>query len=251
MSRVDVEPRLIRWAIERARFSPGELERRFPKVSEWATGDAAPTLRQLEQFAKATTTPVGYFFLPEPPEEKLPIADFRTMSDAPTRRPSPNLLETVYLMQRRQDFMREFLIDEGQDPIPIAGMSQAAGQPGRVSEQMRDALGLTAHWAREIPTWKDALGFFREASEAAGVMVVINGVVGNNTQRKLDPEEFRGLALVDEYAPLVFVNGADAKAAQIFTLAHELAHVCTGEPGVSSLPRLGPTDHAVERCCNL
>jgi Zn-dependent peptidase ImmA (M78 family) len=153
-------------------------------------------------------------------------------------------------MERRQEFMREFLIEEGHEPLEFVGMAAAKGEPTVVADLMRRALGLPPDWSRINPTWTRALSYLREASESAGVLVVINGIVGNNTRRKLDPEEFRGFALVDPYAPLVFVNGADAKAAQIFSLAHELAHIVTGEPGVSGLPNLRPTDHKVEVFCN-
>jgi Zn-dependent peptidase ImmA (M78 family) len=81
-------------------------------------------------------------------------------------------------------------------------------------------------------------------------MVVINGVVGNNTHRKLSDDEFRGFVLSDTYAPLIFVNGVDAKAAQMFTLAHELAHLWLGQAGVFNLEALQPANNAVERFCD-
>ncbi|MBL7647750.1 MAG: hypothetical protein JNK74_16325 [Candidatus Hydrogenedentes bacterium] len=90
---------------------------------------------------------------------------------------------------------------------------------------MREALGLKRGWAREVTTWKDAISALHHAIQDLGVMAVINGVVGNNTHRKLDVAEFRGFALCDAYAPLIFVNGADTKSAQNVTLAHDLVHV--------------------------
>ena len=82
------------------------------------------------------------------------------------------------------------------------------------------------------------------------VLVVFNGVVENNTHRKLDIDEFQGFVLVDEYAPLIFVNNADFKTAQIFTLAHELSHIFVGETGLSKFESLVPTDHEIETICN-
>jgi Zn-dependent peptidase ImmA (M78 family) len=90
----------------------------------------------------------------------------------------------------------------------------------------------------------------RVAAEAAGVFVVTNGIVGNNTHRKLDVDEFRGFVLVDDLAPFIFINGADGKAAQMFTLAHELAHVWCGQSGVFDLRDLQPTGDDVEQVCN-
>ena len=81
-------------------------------------------------------------------------------------------------------------------------------------------------------------------------MLVINGVVENNTTRKLDPDEFRGFVLSDEFAPLIFVNGADSKAAQLFTLIHELAHIWLGASGIFDLPHTLTTNDKIEKFCN-
>ena len=115
---------------------------------------------------------------------------------------------------------------------------------------MRAALQLDSDWAAKRSSWTDALSHLRNQADMNGILVVFNGIVGNSTRRKLNTEEFQGFALVDEYAPLVFVNSADYKAAQMFTLAHELAHLFVGESALTRFARLLPPDHAAELRCN-
>jgi len=250
LSRIAIQEEVLRWAIERSGRTLEDLLSKFPKIRDWITGESRPTLRQLEHLATATSTPFGYFFLDKPPEERLPIPHFRTLVDGPPVRPSPDLIETVQTMQQRQTWLREYLIDQGADPLHIVRTVRIREQPGLVARRMREALGFQEEWASRQSTWTDALTVLRDAIDAAGVMVVVNGVVGNNTHRKLDVDEFRGFVLVDEYVPIVFVNGADGKAAQMFTLAHELAHVFFGSSAAFDLRRLQPADEPTEQACN-
>ena len=115
---------------------------------------------------------------------------------------------------------------------------------------MRHALGFDIEERRRIPTWTDALSLFIGQADEARILVMCSGVVLNNNTRRLHPEEFRGFALSDSLAPLVFINGADTKAAQMFTLAHELAHIWLGQSAVSDTQASLVPDHQVERWCN-
>lgn len=250
MSRVAVNPELFSWALVRSRKGVEDLEKRFPKLSEWIASTIQPTIKQLQGFASATSTPFGYFFLPEPPEEPLPIPDFRTLSDTAVRSPSADLLDTLYTMQRRQEWLRETMVEREAESLGFVGTATLQDDPEAIAQEMRRTCGLDDGWTKEARTWKEAVLELRRAIEAIGVMAVINGVVGNNTHRKLDVQEFRGFALSDEYAPLIFVNGADAKSAQMFTLVHELAHVWLGRPGVSGFEGLMPGGDEVELFCN-
>ncbi|HQE29194.1 MAG TPA: ImmA/IrrE family metallo-endopeptidase, partial [Phycisphaerae bacterium] len=119
-----------------------------------------------------------------------------------------------------------------------------------VAARIREALAFDLEERRHIPTWTDALRRFIEQADHLGVLVMVNGVVGSNNRRPLNPREFRGFALADPLAPLVFINGADTKAGQMFTLAHELAHLWLGQSALTDVePRSAPS-HAVERWCD-
>lgn len=250
MNRIRVKENVLRWAIERSSLTPNALDRKVPEIHLWLSGERLPTLRQLERLAKATYTPLGYFFLSKPPEERSPIPHFRTVRGEPACRPSADFLETVQTMQRRQEWMHDFLIDEGQEPLPFVKSGRTTDEPSHVAHDIRRVLGLKEKWAAEQPTWTDALRRLQTAMEEAGILVVVNGIVGNNSHRKLNVKEFRGFVLVDEYAPLVFVNNADAKAAQMFTLAHELAHVWFGSSASFDLRKLLPADDGMEQVCD-
>lgn len=247
---------VLQWARQRVGLQPDQLARKIgvdpASVESWERTGLI-SLAQVARLAQHTYTPLGYLFLPEPPAESLPIPDFRTRGDAPPRQPSPDLLDTIRIMQRRQAWMREELIQDGATPLAFVGALQIGMHPRQAADVLRSALGIGHDWANRTSSWTDALRKLRDRVEAAGVLVFSNGIVGNNTRRKLDIDEFRGFTLVDEYAPLIFVNSADFKAAQLFTLAHETVHVLVGTSGISGdtiFPYLPETLHKTELFCN-
>ena len=256
MTRVAVSSDLLRWARERAGLPIEDLIGRFPKLAAWERGELSPTFKQLEAFAKATHVPFGFLFLPEPPNlpmpMPMPIPDFRTLRNRQPGSVSPDLLDTIYAMQRRQAWLREERLDGDAEPLAFVGSAQLSDDPGAVGREMRRALGLGDGWTTRVRTWQEAVSALRSAIEELGVIAVINGIVGNDTHRPLNVEEFRGFALSDQLAPLIFVNGADSKSAQMFTLAHELAHVWLGAEGagLSGFPGIFPDGGRVETFCD-
>ena len=231
-------------------MSVDDLREKFPKYPQWLSGEAKPTMKQLEKFAAQTFAPLGYFFLAAPPEERLPIPDFRTVTDHGVSRPSPHLLDTIYAVQLRQEWMRGFLMEQGEPALAFIGSRTVRDTPAGVATDIRRTLGLEARWSRALDTWEEALRILVHKIEDVGVLVMINGVVENNTHRPLDVDEFRGFVLSDTHAPVIFINGRDAKAAQMFTLVHELAHLWLGQGGISDFKELLPSENAVEIFCN-
>lgn len=250
MTTVAASVPVLRWAAQRARMHEDDLAARFRKWPLWLSGDAQPTLKQLEDFARLTHTAFGYFFLPQPPALALPVPDFRTVRDDALAEPSSDLLDTLYLCQQRQDWYREHARMQGLPALPFVGSTSMEEAPEDVARRLRETLGLSTEARRQLATWTDALRQLIAKAEDAGVMVMVSSIVGSNSHRKLDVGEFRGFALADDLAPLVFLNGADSKAAQMFTLAHELAHLWLNATGVSDTQAGQVPEQRAERWCN-
>lgn len=250
MTTIAASVPVLHWAARRARLHDDDLIARFRKWPLWLSGEAQPTLKQLEDFARLTHTAIGYFFLPQPPELALPVPDFRTLRDEVLAEPSSDLLDTLYLCQQRQDWFRDHARMHGLPALPFVGSASVEEAPEAVAQRLRETLGLSIEARRQLHTWTDALRQLIARAEDAGVLVMVSSVVGSNSHRKLDVGEFRGFVLADALAPLVFLNGADSKAAQMFTLAHELAHVWLGATGVSDTQAGQVPEQHTERWCN-
>lgn len=234
MTRASVNPDILSWACERSGIDSEQLALRFPHLDKWESGEKTPTLKQLEDFSKAVHLPFGYLFLQSPPEEPLPIPDFRTFDNRAVTRPSPNLLDMIYACQERQGWYKEFAQVTRQPAYDYIGSVNTSAAIEDVAQKIRTEIGFDLNARRACSTWTDALRLFIQQSDQAGILVMVSGVVMSNNTRKLDPAEFRGFALSDRLAPLVFINGADTKSGQMFTLAHELAHLWLNASGVSN-----------------
>lgn len=251
MTKAAIHPELLTWARERAGKSAEDLDHRFPKLATWEAGDAQPTIKQLQDFANAVHVPIGYLFLAAPPEERMPIPDFRTIDGRGVDRPSPDLLDMLYACQERQGWFKEYARAVRLPELPFVGSVTVTDPPAAVAAAMAEALAFDLEARAACRTWEEALRYFIGQADQIGVLVMVSGVVMSNNTRVLDPEEFRGFALSDRHAPLVFINGADSKSAQMFTLAHELAHLWLGATAVSNASAAPVAGHRREEVwCN-
>lgn len=205
---------------------------------------------EIEALSSETRTPFGFLYLSRPPEEGLPVPDCRTRDGDSVDLASPELMEVIGDMLRRQAWMRDELADSGAAPVTFVASHTPTDTPRAVARTIREALGLNDGWPSTTAGWREAFEKLRDRAEGAGVLVTFNGAVGNDARRALDPDEFQGFALSDPHAPLVFVNGADSEAAQMFTLAHELAHLALGLSGVSGFEQFQTGHPGNERMCD-
>lgn len=203
-------------------------------------------MRQAQHLAKALNIPFGYLFLSTPPQDALPIPDLRTLPGTTRTAPSADLRETVLLALQRQSWYIEHLRDQGHGPLTFVGRFGVEAPPEKVAADMHEELAIDLNQMH--PSKDSFLTHLVQAAERIGILVMRSGIAGNNTHRPLDVSDFRGFAISDPLAPLVFINSADAPSARVFTLVHELAHIWLGNSGVSSATP--GSAHRAEVFCN-
>lgn len=247
-NEVNVNVNMLTWAINRAGFELKAFTEKVPNVEKWLTGIRKPTVKQLEEFSKKVYLPFGYLFLPEPPKEKLPIPFFRNNNH--TDKISVNVYDTILLLQQRQDWLKNYLKDNDFEPLEFAGKFKNSLDVKAIVADIRQTFQLNENWAGKFKTWQDAQDHLVLNIEDKGIITVFNGIVGNNTHRPIPVEDCRGFVLMDKYAPFMFVNNADWKSAQMFTIVHELAHIWTGHSAGFDFRQLQPANDPVEKLCD-
>jgi Zn-dependent peptidase ImmA (M78 family)/transcriptional regulator with XRE-family HTH domain len=250
-----VQPALLKWARESAHLSleevAGRLKKAVEEIDAWESGANAPSYAQLEKLAyELYKRPLAIFFLPSPPAEPKPEAEFRALPDTDLRRLSR---ETVFLIRRARAYQASLVeLFDGRSPIaePLwkrvgLDVSKPIAPQAAV---VRASLGVPAPGANE---WggadgDEALKLWRKAIEAGGVFVF---------KDTFKQREISGFCLEHPELPVVMINNSATKTRQIFSLLHELAHVLIGWRAISTfddapLKRLPPAEQRIERFCN-
>lgn len=245
----NINKELIEWAIIRNGNSLEDFYAQNPMVESWIKGEKFPTVKQLENFTHKVHVPFGYMFLPQPPNETIPLSFFRTGKNS-TNKVSLNVFHTVQIIQDRQNWLTEYLEELNFPELEFVGKFNIKDNYIDIVNDIRNMLKLELDWASKHNKWEEALDYLTLKIEEAGIIVTYNGIVGNNTHRVIDVNECRGFVLVNKKAPFLFINSADAKAAQMFTIIHELAHVWLGKSAGFDNANLLPADDPLELLCD-
>lgn len=223
---IDINPLVLKWAVNNSNYTTKLNASEYNNLQQWLAKEKLPTLNQLEKFSKKINVPFGYLLLKEPPEDDLLKTNYRTINNAVMNKPSRDLVDTINDMEQKMLWMREYRIAIGADPLPFIGkFEHSVNKPHEIVKEIRTILDIPTDWYKKYPDYNSAFNFLKARLEDAGVLVMKNGVVINNTHRPLDINEFRAFLLFDEFAPLIFINNKDSGGAKVFSLIHEFAHL--------------------------
>jgi Zn-dependent peptidase ImmA (M78 family)/transcriptional regulator with XRE-family HTH domain len=253
-SEAFITPDLLVWARERTKTTPSRLAQKLKikagSIESWESGKTNPSIRQAEKLAQKLHVPLPYLFLPTRPKDEIPLPDFRTIENRLLDRSSPDLIDLINDVLAKHAWYKEHLQREGASVRAFVGSCGFNQSPETIAADITQTLGITDELRISCDSWQEFLTRFIERVQACGVLVMRSGTVAGNTHRPVSTDEFRGFAISDNLAPLIFINASDYQAAQIFTVGHELGHIWLGTTGISNEKLNQPDPSNIEKLCD-
>ena len=220
-----INPAMLRWAREQAGFPTVEavavrLKRPAAQIEAWESGSEFPTWRQLERLARDFYhRPTALFFLPAPPEEQIPSAEFRRLPEKDLYDLEPDTWLAIRQARARQLDLEELApFDDSSERQIVRDLADSA-TPSSVDSlamEVRRYLDVTVADQMKWGSEEDALDNWRDTVQSVGVWVF---------KRHFRQRDVAGFCLYDTQRPLMYLNNGQPKVRQIFTLFHELAHL--------------------------
>lgn len=253
----EVNPEILTWARETAGLSREDAAARLgfkdarrrtavQRLDDYESGQDEPSRSVLLKMANQYRRPLLAFYLRKPPKKGDRGVDFRSASSDRSARDDAVLDALIRDVRARQSLVRAVLEEEDETrPLPFIGSHELTDKMPAVVRSLRSLLGVCRGTYHAQPSADAAFGLLRNATEEAGIFVVLKGNLGTH-HTELDTEIFRGLAIADKIAPLVVINEYDARPAWSFTLLHELVHLALGQTGISG----ARSDNKTERFCD-
>jgi len=247
-----VTPEVMKWArVKRARISLDQaseaIGRPKDEIEAWESGHSRPTIPQARKAEKAYQVPLATFYLSEPPKgwDIQNLRDFRTLPSVRKGEFSFELTLMLEEAQYHQEWMRDYIQNEGDKALDFVGSADLDSSPRAVAQSILDTLDISPQEQMECPNRYEALKLWIINAESAGIHVF--------RRTDIPFEEARGFVLSDDYAPFIFVNSDDSDSGQLFTLVHELAHLWINISEVTNLEnyrQLDSDSQRIEIFCN-
>lgn len=224
-----ITPNILRWARETSKMSIEDVALKTKvkgdKIALWENGKDFPSINQLEKLSKLYRRPIAIFYLPEPPVDFQTLRDFRR--NIISKDYSTALTFIIRDIQSKQSWLSDFLKEEGENQLDFIGKYNSKTRVEEIAADIIKTLDI-----KSIERNQDILKYWVDKIEQKRIFVSLSSNI--HSHLKIDIDEVKGFAISDKYAPFIFVNSADGKNSQLFTLIHELTHLWINASGVSS-----------------
>lgn len=246
-------PAILIWARKCSGHNIQEIAAKLNKpveiIEKWETGEAQPTYGQLEKLAyDIYKRPLALFFFPDVPEELDIKESFRTIPDFEIEDLSADTLFALRYARSLQLSLDELGADENQrekniiNDIALSVDDEIKESANKIREYLDIDISQQISWR----TMEDALKEWRDSVQDVGIYVF---------KRSFKQKGISGFCLDGSKYPIIFLNNGNSKSRQIFSIAHELAHLLLHNNHISKtkdyyLTSAIDVDHSIEQFCN-
>lgn len=234
--RLDVNRQMLKWARENAGYTFEDLPKYLKDAEKWELGEKKPTWNDLRKLSKKYKRPSFFFFLQEPPEEKIDYIEFR--SDNKIIEFSSDLKLEI----RKTKFKRTALIkvynQMGVNPPNFKNFVSDEKDADNLAKHIRNYLNIPIEqqqkWifnenGNKDYTHNGFLTHWKEVCFNLGILVFETSNIAE--------EELSGFSLYEDYFPIIILNGKNSHNRRIFTLMHELAHLTQGKTAICDVDK--------------
>ncbi len=238
--RLNINPVVLKWCREQTGYSISEViektkisgikaTKKTPEISaeqrliRWESGEDSPSYTALQSLASFYKRPLLTFFMPNPPVVQNKLVDFRTLDSLPHGKDSPEFAKLKRQIFYLQESLSDLQKNDNASRLDFINSVSVNTNIFQFVQNIRQRLSFSYDEQRAYKKDEVLFSVLREKIEDLGVYVVIRG-----SFEKIPLDEFRGIAITDEYAPLILINGRDSVVARTFSMLHELAHIFLG-----------------------
>lgn len=221
---VEIKIDIVKWALTEAEV---DAEVFINEDNKWKTlySEGKATLSTLKDFARKVKLPFPFLFLESVPSENRFSAQFRTIKNKKNDFLSHNLKDVILDMEYKKNWLSEYRQSNGFTKLNFPELLKNKNNEKEIIQVVRNFLELQKEWYKNYSDATEIFAYLKKKIESKGPVILCSGIVGSNTRRTLNLDEFRGFVLTDDYAPLIFINALDSYQAKNFTLLHELIHL--------------------------
>ena len=195
------------------------------RVKEWEAGKGNLTWKQLEKMADVYDTNMFLLVSEENLTPHREIKDFRKLNDGVNKAGVKKFLD--FLLDR-QMFL-EYIMKE--DKAAKNALVGAGSRYRDNSEGLAEFISKKVKYrAEDFANERHPIKHFVSLAEDQDIFVM--KTLASNP---IEAKEMCGVYLSSRYAPIIAINRRDTKTAQMFTIAHELAHLFIDVEGVTNI----------------
>ena len=243
----DLNLRSLRIARENAGYTTMEATKKIisatskrDRVQEWEEGKNFPTYKQLDKLADAYEVNVYLLSLTETMPKNREIKDYRRTIVGSSQL---NEKKFINMLLQRQEFISDTMKADDYHKNELVDSISKDTKPEDAAKHIRKTLDYRYELGQG--------GTGNHLKHLIGLLEKKCVIVMKTFSFWPVPvADMHGVYLRDEYAPFIALNRKDSKAGQLFTLAHEIAHLFLDVEGISNIDFRNRSRDKIEILCN-